>query len=79
MARYYFNLHDGMVFPDNHGRELGTLSQARAAAADYACEMLRGLSQRCWTGEESELQVTDERGVVLFTLAFCATDIAAAA
>ncbi|HEX8300098.1 DUF6894 family protein [Sphingomonas sp.] len=74
MARYYFNLHDGMEFPDNQGREFANLQEARNAALEYACEMMRA-SGEAWEGEEALLQVTDERGTPLFTLAFSGTDI----
>jgi hypothetical protein len=75
MARYYFNLQNGIAFPDRRGKELGSLQQARNAAIDYAVEMLRSPGACCWRGL-STLQVANERGAVLFTLSFCGTEIA---
>ncbi|MEI9851062.1 MAG: hypothetical protein WDN24_09715 [Sphingomonas sp.] len=78
MARYYFNMHDGMAFPDNHGRELPGLQEARHAAIEYMCEMLR-TPGGAWDGGDSLLQVTNVRGTALFSLAFCGTDAPATA
>jgi len=47
MARYYFNLQNGIAFPDRRGKELGSLQQARNAAIDYAVEMLRSPGECC--------------------------------
>jgi len=78
MARYYFNTQDGTSFPDNQGKELETVRRARIAAIDYAAEMLRSPNEDLWKGQESVLRVTDARGALLFTLAFCASDAALA-
>lgn len=73
MARYYFNMQDGASFPNDCGKELETLRQARMTAVDYVAEMLRSPDEGLWKGQKSSLRVTDARGAVLFTLAFCAT------
>jgi len=78
MALYYFNLQDGTSCPDNRGRELDTVRQARITAIDYVAEMLRSPNEDLWKGQESVLRVTDAHGDLLFTLAFCASDAALA-
>ena len=72
MPRYFFHVHDGVSFPDDEGTELRDLHAARAAAVTMSGEMLKANTHDFWQGDEWKMDVTDETGMILFTLMFMA-------
>lgn len=72
--RYFFNLAGAVYDPDNHGYELPSLGDARVMAAKHAGEVLRDRPGIVWQGEELRIEVTDDRGLVLFTLIVLGVD-----
>lgn len=73
MARYFFNLHDGMDLPDTVGSEHSDLASVRAEAVESVAERLRGrlldkLDVSAWM-----MNVTDEAGVTVLILSMAAT------
>jgi len=74
MPRYHFNVHDGTDLPDVEGTELPSLDHARREAVRYSGCLLRDHADAFWTGEEWRMDVTDERGLILFSLMFVATN-----
>ena len=70
MPRYFFHVHDGISILDEDGTELPDLDAARKEAVCMSGEMLRDHAERFWNGEEWNLDVADEGGIVLFTLMF---------
>lgn len=77
MPRYHFNVHDGSSALDHHGTDLSDVDAARRQAAQLMGRMLCDDPDAFWNGEEWHLDVTDERGLILFRLLFMATDAAA--
>lgn len=77
MPRYYFNIHDGSSSLDENGTELVDIDAARRQAAQLMGEMLCDDPDAFWNSEEWHLDVTDERGLILFSLLFAAIDAAA--
>ncbi|HEX4693142.1 DUF6894 family protein [Sphingomonas sp.] len=74
MPRYHFNIHDGTDVPDLEGVKLADLAAARIHATRYASDLLRDQQATFWNGNEWRMSVTDEHGLILFSLTFLATD-----
>lgn len=78
MPRYYFHLHDGTTHPDRDGLELADIGAARKHAASYLADLLRDGGEMIWNGEDWQLNVTDDAGLVYFTIHIVAVEAAAA-
>ena len=74
MPRFHFNVHDGTNIPDVEGAELPNLDAARREAVKLSGALLRDHADQFWTGEQWTMDVTDERGLILFSLLFVATN-----
>lgn len=74
MPRFHFNVHDGSNHPDPDGAELPDFPTARKYAVRYFGEMLQGDPCAFRNGEEWKMEVTDETGLVLFSLHFIGID-----
>lgn len=68
MARYFFNTTDGTSEPDVVGTELNDLAAARKHAIVFAGQVLHGEPTVLWNGRDFRVDVTDNRGLLLFTL-----------
>ena len=73
MPRYHFHVHDGRDFPDEIGDKLPDLDAARAMAVKLSGDCLRDHGCDFWNDEEWAMDVTDRRGLILFSLHFIAT------
>ena len=71
MPRYHFNIHDGIRGRDADGLEFATWQDARSEAVRYAGEVLTEDSKRVALDEDWRMEVTDDVGLVLFSLDFC--------
>lgn len=72
MPRYHFNVRDGVSAPDPEGTELSGLAEAERCAVKLSGDLLSDDPDRFWTGEEWHMDVTDDRGLILFSLTFIA-------
>jgi hypothetical protein len=72
MARYFFNLHDGIHLADNVGSEHPDLQSARSEAVETIAERLKGsmLAETDVLGWI--MNVTDEDGFTVIVLSFSA-------
>lgn len=70
MPRFHFNVHDGFVRPDPKGKELPDLKAARREAIRLAGSILEEDADRVSLGEVWYMEITDDRGSVLFHLDF---------
>lgn len=77
LPRYFFNVHDGHDIVDTEGTELADCQTARREAVQFACGVLKDTCDTLKFGEEWRMEVTDERGLILFELDFCLTEAAA--
>lgn len=68
MARYFFNVRDGAERPDREGTELAGQLEARRAAMQIGAELLRRDGRQFWDDPNWQIEVTDEQGVILFTV-----------
>ncbi|HZV85509.1 MAG TPA: hypothetical protein VFF48_11040, partial [Brevundimonas sp.] len=78
MPRYFFDITDAEVRPDEEGDELEGLNAARLHAVMLSGELLKNFPDRFWSIGEWCCSVRDETGLVLFVLHFYAQDTAAA-
>lgn len=77
MPRYFFHVEDGACHADAEGLELSGLDAAREHAVSYFAELLRDAPRAFWNDEDWLMRITDEHGLVFFTLHFTATVAAA--
>lgn len=75
LAKYYFDITDGRTIPDINGTELLDVAAVRSHAIGLSSALLGSHSPSFWRGEEWLIEAKDDIGVVLFTLAFRASDI----
>ena len=74
MPRYFFHIFDGVDIRDYDGVELPDLTFARREALRYAGSLLDQASKRSSLGREWRMDVTDAKGLILFSLSFLVTD-----
>ena len=74
MAQYFFDITDGNHLADTVGMDLFSLDAVRAHAIGLSGALLNSNSPAFWRGEEWLIEARDDIGVVLFTLAFRASD-----
>ena len=78
MPKYFFNLQDGATpdseGPDSEGYEFPDLGTARSVAVQTACAMISQNAAQFLERGEWQMSVTDEDGLVLFSLTFFTTD-----
>ena len=79
MPIYHFNVRDGSNIPDPDGTELLNLRAARVEAVKLAGRLLLDEPDTFWEGSDWHVEVTNDRGLILFRLDFMATEAAAAA
>ena len=70
MPRYRFNIDDGYAAPDIDGTELPSRQAARREAIRLAGALLEQEGERLRLGEDWCMEVTDDRGLILFRLEF---------
>lgn len=71
VPRFFFHVEGS---PDNLGLELPSIAQAKCEAARYAGHLLCDAADSFWTKAEFNMQVTNETGLVLFTITISGTD-----
>ncbi|WP_428978025.1 DUF6894 family protein [Lichenibacterium ramalinae] len=74
MPRYFFNIIDGYSSLDDRGTELRDIYEAHEASIRLSGEILREMGGKFWNGTQWKLEVTDEKGAILFTLRFSAEE-----
>ena len=74
MARYFFNVEDGASIPDKIGTELPNLRSARMEAVRLSGKLLQEEPDLFWdSGDDWKMIVTDDAGLILFSLHFAAS------
>jgi hypothetical protein len=74
MPRYFFATADGSRERDDEGLELSDNNAARRAAIRYAGAIMEGDPNVLWDGQDFRIEVTDEKGRLLFTVITLAVD-----
>jgi hypothetical protein len=73
LERYFFHLEDGRSITDADGTELKNLEEAKHEAVQLIAQTLCNEPSKFWNAETYHVSVTDQRGLVLFTLEMVAT------
>ena len=73
MPQFRFHLHGGQVLPDTEDVVLPDLQAVQLEAVRKAGTLLSDQAQEFWQDPEWALDVTDDAGLVLFTLTVLAT------
>lgn len=73
MPRYYFHIHDGRSIIDMEGTVLDDIAQARRMAIRMSGRYFDNEADLVPLGEEWRMEVTDDRGLILFRLDFVVT------
>lgn len=77
MPRYFFNIYDGKSVIDEDGMVLADIIQARRMAVRMAGQLFDDESEIVALGQEWRMEVTDDKGLILFRLDFLVTDSSA--
>jgi hypothetical protein len=68
MPRYFFTLDDHERTVDEDGTELASQEEARSQAVMFMSAWLRDHPHQIWDGADVRVEVTDERGAMLFSV-----------
>ena len=77
VPRFHFNVYDGVNEIDREGTELPDRGEARIEAMRLSGEILKNTAHRLALGEDWRMEVTDEKGLILFRLDFTVMESAA--
>lgn len=70
MPHFFFNVFDGYGNLDTEGMELPDCQAAQVLAIRHAGEVLQSDAARIQPGDDWRMEVTDERGLIVFRLDF---------
>ena len=70
MPRYFFHTNNPreLVHQDDEGFEFANVHEAKAQAVAYAGRLLCDVRERFWDDGDFELLVTNDSGLILFSL-----------
>lgn len=74
VPRFFFHVYDGVSLPDDEGTELPDWQAARTEAIATAGRIVADEGKRLKLGEDWRMEVTDDRGLLLFRLDFHITE-----
>jgi hypothetical protein len=66
--RFHFQAEDGRIYPDDQGVELPNVRAACVEASRILGDFLKRKPEEFWVNDDLSLRVSDDRGLVLFTL-----------
>ena len=72
MPRYHYHVRDGALDTDVDGVELPNLAAVRREAVMFAAQCMLDKPIAVWDGNAWTVEVTDETGLVLYTLSVSA-------
>jgi hypothetical protein len=76
MARYFFHTNHPAEtdVQDDEGWDFPTIGRAKCEAVAYAGRLLCDAAEHFWDSGDFELTVTDERGLILFSMRVVGTE-----
>ncbi len=77
MPHYNINLRTASSIADTWPVERDDLTALRVEVARFVGEMLKDHANQIWADEDWRVDVTDERGLILYVMHVSATDTAA--
>jgi len=79
MSKYHFQVRDGASLSEAQIVELPDLAAARRVAVQTACAMISQNIDDFWNAREWQMVVSDDSGLIQFSLTLFATDSPATA
>ena len=79
MRRFFFHTNNPaeLAMQDDEGLEFSSVHDAKCAAVKYAGQVLSDVAEHFWDEADFELTVTDENGLILFSMRVVGTEIPA--
>lgn len=77
MPRFYFKVFDRRLMIDEEGTELTDVREALVEAVHLAGSLIRDDAESLAAGEDWRMEVTDERGLIIYRLDFSISKTAA--
>ncbi len=76
MPRFYFhtNSPSERSVQDDVGMDFPSVHEAKCAAVKYSGQLLSDAAEQFWDTADFELTVTDDRGLMLFTMRVVGTE-----
>jgi D-lyxose ketol-isomerase len=70
VARYFFHTNHPaeLIVQDDEGFDFANIHEAKCAAVKYAGQLLADVGEHFWDIADFDLTVTDERGLILFSM-----------
>ena len=77
MPRYHIELRTESTVSETLDVECVDLTELRTQVATFVGELLQNHAQQIWTDEEWRVDVTDQKGLILYVMQLSATNTAA--
>lgn len=76
MPRFFFHTNHPAerVVQDDEGLDFSSVHQAKCEAVKYAGQLLADTAEHFWDRGDFELTVTDDKGLILFTMRVVGTE-----
>ncbi len=76
MPRFFFHTNNPAerMVQDDEGMEFSSVHEAKCQAVAYAGQLLRDVAETFWNDADFELTVTDDQGLILFTMRVVGTE-----
>ena len=76
VARYFFHTNhpSELTVQDDEGLEFASVPEAKCAAVKYAGQLLADVAEHFWDQADFDLTVTDESGLILFSMRVVGTE-----
>lgn len=76
MPRFFFHTNNPVErnVQDDEGMEFASVHEAKCQAVTYAGRLLCDVAEHFWDEGDFELTVTDENGLILFTMRVVGTE-----
>ena len=70
MPRFFIHTNNPLErgVQDDEGVEFASIHEAKCQSVVYAGELLRDVAEKFWDDADFELTVTDENGLILFSM-----------
>ena len=74
MPRFLFHTNNPLALPDAAEMEFETVRDAKCEAVRYAGQLMCDAAEHFWDEADFEMTVTDEKGMILFTMRVIGTE-----
>ncbi len=76
MPRFFFHTNNPAerTVQDDEGMEFPSVHEAKCQAVVYAGQLLRDVAEKFWDNADFELTVTNDHGLILFTMRVVGTE-----